>query len=116
VGDGVISQAGWNGTYGKAIDIQHDATYMTRYAHLHRLAEGIRDGVLVKKGQIIGYVGSTGRSTGPHLHFELYKGQQYIDPLSADFPAEEMIEPALQKIFDNQKQLLLAELTSAPQS
>jgi murein DD-endopeptidase MepM/ murein hydrolase activator NlpD len=116
VGDGVISQAGWNGTYGKAIDIQHDATYMTRYAHLHRLADGIRDGVPVKKGQIIGYVGSTGRSTGPHLHFELYKGQQYVDPLSADFPAEEMIEPALQKIFDNQKQLLLVELTSAPQS
>jgi murein DD-endopeptidase MepM/ murein hydrolase activator NlpD len=89
---------------------------VTRYAHLHRLADGIRDGVSVKKGQIIGFVGSTGRSTGPHLHFELYKGQQYVDPLSADFPADEMIEPALQNIFDNQKQLLLVELTSAPQS
>ena len=116
VGNGVISQAGWNGTYGKAIDIQHDATYMTRYAHLDRLAEGIRDGVAVEKGQVIGYVGSTGRSTGPHLHFELYKDHQYVDPLSVDFPADETIEPALQKLFDSQKQLLLVELTSIPQS
>jgi len=116
VGDGVISQAGWNGGYGKAIDIQHDATYLTRYAHLDKFAEGIRDGVSVQKGQVIGYVGSTGRSTGPHLHFELYKDHQYVDPLSVDFPAEETIEPALQKIFDNQKQLLLVELSSAPQS
>ena len=116
VGNGVISQAGWNGTYGKAIDIQHDATYMTRYAHLSRLADGIRDGVPVRKGQVIGYVGSTGRSTGPHLHFELYKDQQYVDPLSVDFPAEEAIEPALQRTFDNQKQLLLVELASGPQS
>jgi murein DD-endopeptidase MepM/ murein hydrolase activator NlpD len=112
VGDGVITQSGWNGTYGKAIDIQHDSTYMTRYAHLDRLAAGIRDGVSVVKGQVIGYVGSTGRATGPHLHFELYKDQQYIDPLGTDFPAEDTIEPALQRIFDNQKHIFLVELTS----
>jgi murein DD-endopeptidase MepM/ murein hydrolase activator NlpD len=116
VGHGVISQSGWNGTYGKAIDIQHDSTYMTRYAHLDRLAEGIRDGVSVVKGQVIGYVGSTGRATGPHLHFELYKDQQYVDPLGVDFPAEDTIEPALQRIFDNQKKVFLVELTSEPQS
>ena len=65
VGDGVIALAGWQGPYGKAIDLQHDARYMSRYAHLQNFADGIRDGVEVKKGQIIGYVGSTGRSTGP---------------------------------------------------
>jgi murein DD-endopeptidase MepM/ murein hydrolase activator NlpD len=116
VGNGVISQSGWNGTYGKAIDIQHDTTYMTRYAHLDRLADGIGDGVSVVKGQVIGYVGSTGRATGPHLHFELYKDQQYVDPLGVDFPAEDTIEPALQRVFDNQKQTFLVELTSEPQS
>ena len=116
VGDGVIAQSGWNGPYGKAIDVQHDSTYLTRYAHLDRFADGVREGTPVKKGQVIGYVGSTGRSSGPHLHFELYKNQQYIDPLSVEFPADEIIEPALQKMFDNQKQLLLVELTSAPQS
>jgi murein DD-endopeptidase MepM/ murein hydrolase activator NlpD len=116
VGDGVITLADWNGVYGKMVEIQHDSTYTTRYAHLERFAEGIRDGTAITKGQVIGYVGSTGRATGPHLHFELYKDQQYVDPFSIDFPAEDLIEPALQKLFDNQKQIFLVELTSAPQS
>jgi murein DD-endopeptidase MepM/ murein hydrolase activator NlpD len=116
VGDGVITLADWNGVYGKMVEIQHDSTYTTRYAHLERFAEGIRDGAAITKGQVIGYVGSTGRATGPHLHFELYKDQQYVDPLSIDFPAEDLIEPALQKLFDNQKQIFLVELTTAPQS
>jgi murein DD-endopeptidase MepM/ murein hydrolase activator NlpD len=116
VGDGVINQAGWNGSYGKAIDIQHDSTYMSRYAHLDRFAEGIHNGSSVLKGQVIGYVGSTGRSTGPHLHFELYKDQQYVNPLSVDFPADESIDPALEKLFDSQKQIYLVELSSVPQS
>ncbi len=116
VGDGVITLAGWNGNYGKAIDIQHDATYTSRYAHLNGFAEGIHNGSSVRKGQVIGYVGSTGRSTGPHLHFELYKDQQYIDPLSVDFPADESIDPALEKLFDSQKRIYLVELSSAPQS
>ena len=116
VGDGVIRQAGRNGGYGKLVEIQHDSTYMSRYAHLDRFAAGIRNGVEVKKGQVIGYVGSTGRSTGPHLHFELYKDRQYIDPLSVDFPADDGIEPSLQKVFDHQKNLFLVELSSGPQS
>jgi murein DD-endopeptidase MepM/ murein hydrolase activator NlpD len=116
VGDGVITLADWNGVYGKMVEIQHDSTYTTRYAHLERFAEGMRDGTAITKGQVIGYVGSTGRATGPHLHFELYKDQQYADPFSIDFPAEDLIEPALQKLFDNQKHILLVELTSAPQS
>lgn len=116
VGDGIISEAGWNGSYGKAIDIKHDASYLSRYAHLHNFAPGIHPGVKVFKGQVIGYVGSTGRSTGPHLHFELYKDQQFIDPLSVDFPAEESIEPELQKIFETQTITYLVELSALPQS
>ena len=116
VGDGVIGDAGWNGSYGKAIDINHDTTYMSRYAHLDSFAPGIKAGGAVTKGQIIGYVGSTGRSTGPHLHFELYKDQQYINPLSVDFPAEESIEPSLQKLFENQTQTYMVELSTLPQS
>jgi murein DD-endopeptidase MepM/ murein hydrolase activator NlpD len=116
VGDGVIGDAGWNGGYGKSIDVKHDSTYMSRYAHLDRFAPGIHAGASVTKGQIIGYVGSTGRSTGPHLHFELYKDQQFIDPLSVDFPAEDSIEPGLQKLFENQTQTYLVELSTGPQS
>jgi murein DD-endopeptidase MepM/ murein hydrolase activator NlpD len=116
IGDGVITQAGWNGRYGKAIDLQHDSRFLSRYAHLHNFAKGITSGTEVKKGQIIGYVGSTGRSTGPHLHFELYKDQQYVDPLSIDFPAEDSLEPALLRIFDSQKRIYLVELSAAPQT
>jgi murein DD-endopeptidase MepM/ murein hydrolase activator NlpD len=116
VGDGVIAMADWNGVYGKMVEIQHDSKYTTRYAHLERFAEGVRNGTAITKGQIIGYVGSTGRATGPHLHFELYKDQQYIDPLSVDFPVEDLIEPTLQTVFDNQKHIFLVELSSAPQS
>jgi murein DD-endopeptidase MepM/ murein hydrolase activator NlpD len=116
VGDGIIAEAGWNGGYGKAIDLKHDATYMSRYAHLDRFADGIQPGVVITKGQVIGYVGSTGRSTGPHLHFELYKDQQYVNPLSVDFPADESIEPGLQKVFESQMRTYLVELSSAPQS
>ncbi|MGH7853294.1 MAG: peptidoglycan DD-metalloendopeptidase family protein [Candidatus Binatia bacterium] len=115
VGEGVISEAGWNGRYGKAIDIKHESSYLSRYAHLQGFAPGIRAGVNVTKGQIIGYVGSTGRATGPHLHFELYKDQQFIDPLGVDFPAEESIEPALQKVFENQTKTYLVELSAYPQ-
>jgi murein DD-endopeptidase MepM/ murein hydrolase activator NlpD len=116
VGDGVISEAGWNGSYGKAIDIKHDSSYLSRYAHLQGFAPEIRVGARVTKGQIIGYVGSTGRSSGPHLHFELYKDELFIDPLSVDFPAEENIEPALQKIFENQTMTYLVELSAASQT
>jgi len=116
VGDGIIAEAGWNGGYGKAIEIKHDSTYLSRYAHLDRFAEGIRSGVAVTRGQVIGYVGSTGRSTGPHLHFEFYKDQQYVNPLSVDVPADEQIEPALLRIFEDQKRTFLVELASTPQS
>ena len=116
VGDGIINQAGWSGSYGKLVEIQHDASFTTRYAHLSDYGNGIRRGTLVKKGQVIGFVGSTGRTTGPHLHFELYKDQQYINPLSLDSPAEDTIEPALLTLFEDQKNTFLVELTSLPQS
>jgi murein DD-endopeptidase MepM/ murein hydrolase activator NlpD len=116
IGDGIIAEAGWNGGYGKVIDVKHDGTYLSRYAHLQKFADGIRPGTTVSKGQVIGFVGSTGRATGPHLHFELYKDHQYINPLSVDFPADEFIEPDLQRLFENQKRTFLVQLTGIPQS
>ncbi|MEK6601155.1 MAG: M23 family metallopeptidase, partial [Candidatus Binatota bacterium] len=98
------------------IEIQHDSIYASRYAHLQGLAPGIRSGMSVQKGQIIGYVGSTGRSTGAHLHFEIYKDQEYVDPLNFEFPPEDRIEPTLRRVFDNAKQLFLTELAATPHS
>ena len=70
-GSGIIEMAQWNGAYGKYIRIRHNSKYKTAYAHLNGYARGIKRGVKVRQGQIIGYVGSTGRSTGPHLHYEV---------------------------------------------
>ncbi|MBI2987133.1 MAG: M23 family metallopeptidase [Deltaproteobacteria bacterium] len=117
VADGKILYAGWRkGGYGRMIEVQHDSVYATRYAHLQGLAPGIRRGMTVQKGQVIGYVGSTGRSTGAHLHFELYKDQVYVDALNFEYPPEDRIEPALRRVFDNAKQLFLTELAATPHS
>ena len=80
-GDGVIQKAQWAGGYGKYIVIRHNSEYSTGYAHMNNFANGIKPGVRVKQGQVIGYVGSTGRSTGPHLHFEVIKNGKKVDPL-----------------------------------
>ena len=80
-GDGVVKRAEWAGGYGKYIVVRHNSEFSTGYAHLNSYARGIKPGVRVKQGQVIGYVGSTGRSTGPHLHFEIIKNGKKIDPL-----------------------------------
>jgi murein DD-endopeptidase MepM/ murein hydrolase activator NlpD len=98
------------------VEVQHDSAYASRYAHLQRLAQGVRKGAAIKKGQIVGYVGSSGRSTGPHLHFELYKHREYMDPLKFEFPPEDRIEPALRRVFENTKRLFIAEMAATPHS
>jgi murein DD-endopeptidase MepM/ murein hydrolase activator NlpD len=86
VADGVVSIAGWNGGNGRFVKMRHDAQYESGYAHLSRIASGLKPGVKVKQGQVIGYVGSTGLATGPHLHFAMYKSGKYVDPLQASLP------------------------------
>lgn len=90
VGDGTITYAGWNGAYGNFITIRHNATYSTNYAHLSRFA--VRRGQRVTQGQIIGYVGSTGLSTGPHLHYEMVKHGVKINPLTEVLPPGQAIK------------------------
>lgn len=80
-GDGVIRKAQYSGGYGNMVIIRHNSEYSTGYGHMNGFAKGIRPGVRVKQGQVIGYVGSTGRSTGPHLHFEVIKNGKKVDPL-----------------------------------
>lgn len=82
VGDGVVQRAGNGGSYGNVVDISHSRSYLTRYAHLRGFAPGIRAGVRVKQGDLIGYVGATGQATGPHLHYEFHANGRPIDPNS----------------------------------
>ncbi|MEP3247113.1 MAG: M23 family metallopeptidase [Sneathiella sp.] len=86
-GNGTVEMAGRNGAYGNYVRIRHTGVYKTAYAHMKGFAKGIRKGKRVKQGQIIGYVGSTGRSTGPHLHYEVHKNGRQINPLSVKLPA-----------------------------
>lgn len=79
-GDGVIQVAKYNGGYGNYIKIRHNSEYSTAYGHMWKFASGIKPGVRVKQGQVIGYVGSTGRSTGPHLHYEVVRGGKRVNP------------------------------------
>ena len=90
-GDGVVEYAGRNGAYGIYIRIRHNGTYKTAYAHMRRVAKGVRPGARVKQGQVIGYVGSTGRSTGPHAHYEVLKGGKQINPMKLRLPTGEAL-------------------------
>ncbi|MFP4127338.1 MAG: M23 family metallopeptidase [Alphaproteobacteria bacterium] len=91
-GDGRIVRVGPYGGYGNYVRIQHGDGYATAYAHLSRFAAGTRSGRRVEQGEVIGYVGSTGRSTGPHLHFEVLKNGEQVDPLGIARPPAENLE------------------------
>lgn len=88
-GDGVVQVAKYNGGYGNYIKIRHNSEYSTAYGHMQKFAKGIRPGVRVKQGQVIGYVGSTGRSTGPHLHYEVIHNGRRVNPLTVKASASE---------------------------
>jgi len=110
VGDGVVTLAAWHGGGGKTIKIRHNASYATAYLHLSRFAEGVKSGARVKQGQIIGYVGSTGLSTGPHLHFEFAHNGRVMDPLRVSFPSSDPIPAGAMASFTPHAQQQLSAL------
>ncbi len=89
VAGGKVIHAGWYGGFGNCIRIDHPGPYDSFYAHLRRVAKGLKTGTTVERGQVIGYVGATGLATGPHLHFALFRDGNYINPLTAKLPIEE---------------------------
>ncbi len=90
-GDGVVEKAGRNGGYGNYIRIRHNSKLKTAYAHLHRISSRVKPGARVKQGQIIGKVGTTGRSTGPHLHYEVLLANKQVNPRSVNLPTGEQL-------------------------
>ena len=91
-GDGVIDFLGTNRGYGKYIRIRHNNGLQTAYAHMSRYGRGLTAGSRVQQGQVIGYIGSTGLSTGPHLHYEVIVNGQQVNPLSIDMPTGRTLE------------------------
>ena len=102
-GDGVISKARWCGGGGYCVKIKHNSTYSTVYAHMSKFAKGIKKKVRVKQGQIIGYVGSTGKSTGPHLHYEVIKNGKKINSQTLKLPSGKILKNKNRKLFEMEK-------------
>ena len=109
-GSGVVIKSGWLGSYGRYIRIRHNSTYDTAYAHMSRIARGITPGRRVEQGQIIGYVGSSGRSTGPHLHYEILVNNRKVNPLTVSLPTGEKIPAEMLADFRSQVELVEAEV------
>ncbi len=102
-GDGKIIRARWCGGGGNCVKIKHNSTYSTIYAHMSKFARGIKEGTRVKQGQIIGYVGSTGMSTGPHLHYEVVENGRKINSQTLKLPSGKILKGEDRKIFEIEK-------------
>ncbi len=115
-GSGVVDLAGRHGTYGNTIVLRHGKKYKTLYAHMSRLAAGIRSGSKVNQGQVIGYVGSTGRSTGPHLHYEVRVSNKPVNPSVIRAAGGRQLAGKDLRNFRSNKQRVLAMMQQAPSS
>ena len=102
-GDGVITRARWCGGGGNCIKIRHNSTYETVYAHMRNFARGIKEGLRIKQGQIIGFVGSTGKSTGPHLHYEVIKNGKKINSQTLKLPSGKALKNKERQEFEINK-------------
>ena len=103
IGDGKVTYAGTENGSGRIVRIAHNSVYSTAYLHLSRFGEGIRAGVFVKQGDIIGYVGSSGLSTGPHLDFRFYKNGSPVDPLKVEAPSVEPVKEENKARFEKSR-------------
>jgi len=114
-GDGIVKEAKFSSSYGNYIDIVHYNKYLTRYAHLKDFAPGIKKGSKVIQGQTIGYVGSTGLATGPHLHYEFHINGKHTDPVKVEPPNAQSINAYNRKLFDmlvEERTEIIANITS----
>ena len=102
-GSGIVKRARWCGGGGNCIKIKHNSTYTTIYAHMKNFARGIKEGIKVKQGQIIGYVGSTGKSTGPHLHYEVVVNGKKVNSQKLKLPSGKILKSKERRIFEVQK-------------
>lgn len=112
VGDGVVTRSAYDRNNGNNVRIRHNSVYETGYLHMSRIANGIKPGAAVTQGQIIGYVGSTGLATGPHLCFRFWQNGQPVDPHRVEMPSSDPIQEAHKPAFEMQRDQLIALLNS----
>jgi murein DD-endopeptidase MepM/ murein hydrolase activator NlpD len=102
-GNGIIDRAGWEGGYGKYIRIKHSNGYETAYGHMSAFAKGIEPGKRVRQGQVIGFVGSTGLSTGAHVHYEIMVNGRFVDPMRIRLPRGRVLEGTMLAGFERER-------------
>ena len=102
-GNGIIKKVGWCGGGGNCIKIRHNSTYETVYAHMSKFARGMKTGVRVKQGQTIGFVGSTGKSTGPHLHYEVIVNGKKVNSQTLKLPSGKILKGKNRQLFETNK-------------
>ena len=114
IGDGKVVFKGWKGGYGNLVEIRHKNNFRSRYGHLSKFAKGLYVGKHVKAGELIGYLGSTGLSTGPHLHFELHKNGVPVNPLKVNIPRAPSVKEKYMAIFKQHADSLLQTIQTIP--
>jgi murein DD-endopeptidase MepM/ murein hydrolase activator NlpD len=113
-GNGIIEEIARVGAYGKYIRIRHANGYKTAYAHMRGFAKGLKKGSRVRQNQVIGYVGSTGRSTGPHLHYEVMVNNKQVNPKKLKLPTGRQLNGDMLALFNKEKQRIASLLAGAP--
>lgn len=110
VGDGLVEEARYKSNNGNYVKIRHNGTYTTQYLHMSRIDGSVRAGTRVRQGQVIGYVGSTGLATGPHLCYRFWKNGVQVDALRVELPASEPVKPEYQEAFENARGTVMLKL------
>ncbi len=110
VGSGVVVEAGYKGGNGNYVKVRHNNTYATQYLHMSKIAKGIHPGTVVAQGQEIGYVGSTGLATGPHLCFRFWKNGKQVDPFKVDLPPADSIDPSIIEVYETVRDVMKKRL------
>jgi murein DD-endopeptidase MepM/ murein hydrolase activator NlpD len=111
-GNGVVETAGWEGGYGKYVKLKHNNGYETAYGHMSAFAKGLEPGKRVRQGQVIGFVGSTGQSTGAHVHYEILVNGRFVDPMRVKLPRGRSLDGALMAGFEKERDRLDAMMSN----
>src|SRR4051812_14996059 len=111
-GNGNVEKVGWEGGYGKYVRLKHNNGYETAYGHMSAFAKGMEPGKKVRQGQVIGFVGSTGASTGPHVHYEILVNGRFVDPLRVKLPRGRSLEGAVMASFEKERDRLDVQMNN----
>ena len=111
-GNGVVEKVGWEGGYGKYVRLKHNNGYETAYGHMSAYAKGMEPGKRVRQGQVIGFVGSTGMSTGAHVHYEILVNGRFVDPMRIKLPRGRSLDGALLASFEKERERLDAQMSN----